>query len=429
MMSTQLPFRTGIFNNFQSLPSHMSTFIRSLSIAGYETVLCGRMHFNGPDQRLGFEKRLVGDLTPSLPALPKDVYGEALKATDFPGRAPIEKAGPGNSSVLQYDTEVTRAAIEYMETRTDPRPLCMVVGYYGPHCPYVAPPELYRYYKDNLPPPEEVSHEFRQNVHPAIQKWYRNRDIEEVSPEQVSRVRAAYYGMVEFLDTLFGRITEGVEKSLGIDDTLMVYGSDHGDTLGENGLFWKTNFYEGSARVPLVASWPAAIQGGRHVAEPVTLIDIGPTLIDFAEGPKLPVSDGKSLKGILLNTEKADSERAIISQLADVKGDSPSVMVRKREWKLVSHMGYDRPQLFNLAEDESEKNDRGSDESCRDIIDELTAELEQVWKEEEIQRIFAESSGHARLYKEWVRAVGAKGIEGEDWYGDISQNYILTEEL
>ena len=428
MLSAQLPSKTGVLNNFQALPSHMSTFARSLSIAGFETVLCGRMHFNGPDQRLGFEKRLIGDLTPSLPGLPKDVYGDALKAADFPGRAPIEKAGPGYSSVLQYDSDVTEAAIEYMSTRTDPRPLFMVVGYYGPHCPYVAPPDLYAYYKHCLPPAEEISSEFRRTVHPAIRKWYKNRDVENVSAEQISRVRAAYYGMVEFLDNLFGQVAGGVERNLGIDDTLLIYGSDHGDTLGENGVFWKTNFYEGAARVPLVCSWPAAIPITRHIQHPVSLMDVGPTLIDIAEGPQTPGSDGLSLKQVLLGSEEADPDRTVFSQLADVKGDNPSAMVRKRQWKLVSHIGYKQPQLFNLEEDPTEKNDLGDDHEHHSVREELLTELGSVWDETEIVRLHKESAEHARLYKEWVRVVGAKGIESDEWYGEVARNYLVPEE-
>lgn len=425
MLSSQLPHRTGVLNNFQALPSHMSTFVRALGIAGFETVLCGRMHFNGPDQRLGFEKRFVGDLTPSLPGLPKNVYGKALEAADFPGRAPIEKAGPGHSSVLDFDADVTAAARDYLHTRTDSRPLFMVVGYYGPHCPYVAPPDLYNHYKRILPPPSPVSPELRSNVHPAIQKWYQNRNVEDITTEQTANVRAAYYGMVEYLDGLIGQIIEAVSATIGSDDTLFIYSSDHGDTLGENGVFWKTNFYEGAARVPMVASWPAAFSRPRRIAAPVSLMDIGPTLIDLVDAPALPVCDGVSLRGALLGNEQPDSDRPVFAQLADVKGDSPSAMIRKGQWKLVTHVGYPHPQLFNLDDDPSEKNDLGANESFGTVRESLLQELGTVWNPEEMTRLHHESAEYARLYKLWVKAVGASPVESDEWYGDVTRNYLL----
>ena len=100
------------------------------------------MHFAGADQRHGFEKRLLGDMTPSFSHLPKNNYGEALRATDFPGPPPIAFSGAGNSAVLEYDKDLTAETKRFLEERTDERPLFLLVGYYGPHCPYVAPKEF-----------------------------------------------------------------------------------------------------------------------------------------------------------------------------------------------------------------------------------------------------------------------------------------------
>ncbi|HWU37435.1 MAG TPA: sulfatase-like hydrolase/transferase, partial [Candidatus Acidoferrum sp.] len=265
MLSALLPSRTGIFNNFQCLPSDKVTFAHCLSVAGYETVLCGRMHFIGPDQRHGFEKRLVGDIAPTFPGQPLAAFDEALKGTDFPGRAPIEKAGAGYSNVLHYDTDVNEAAIHYLKRKGTDRPVFLLVGYFGPHCPYVCPKDLFDHYLRTLPEPDEVTSEFRKTVHPAIQRWYANRKVEDITIAQTRRVRAAYYGMTEFLDRLIGKLLAEIENTLGLENTLVVYSSDHGDTLGVNGVFWKTNFYEGSVRVPLVLSGPGIGSRGRRL--------------------------------------------------------------------------------------------------------------------------------------------------------------------
>ena len=425
MLCGQLPSRTGVLNNFQALASHMATFVHSLSLSGYETVLCGRMHFNGPDQRHGFEKRLVGDLTPSLPGLTKDVFGDALRGADSPAPAAIEKAGPGNSAVLDYDADVCDAAIDFLSSRSDERPLFLLIGFFGPHCPYVAPPDLYEYYKQQIPTVETPSKQFRESVHPAIQKWYANRRIENVTADQTARVRAAYYGMVESLDSLIGRTTECIERNLNGEDTMVLYASDHGDALGDNGLFWKTNFYDGSARVPLIFSWPSMIPSGKRVSQPVSLMDVGPTLISSVSGLQLPNSDGVSIRNVLFNGEGLDPERAVFSQLGDVKGDTPSAMVRKGRWKLVSHLDYEHPQLFDIENDPKEIIDLGKEPKFSQVKEELLADLGAVWNEEHIRKLQAESAEHGRLYKEWVEKTNQKGIEDDEWHGDVTQNSIL----
>lgn len=77
-------------------------------------------------------------------------------------------------------------------------------------------------------------------MHPAIREWYANRGMEKVTPEDVRRIRAAYYGMVEYVDGLIGRILDVVKSTIGWENTIIIYGSDHGDNIGEHGLFWKT---------------------------------------------------------------------------------------------------------------------------------------------------------------------------------------------
>jgi choline-sulfatase len=428
MLSARLPSSTGIVNNSQALPSHLMTFVHSLSIAGYETVLCGRMHFNGPDQRHGFEQRIMGDLTPSFPGLPKaeQIWGSLL-GTQRPSRVSVEKAGAGYSSALQYDSDVADAAARYLADRTDPRPLFLLVGFFGPHCPFVAPPELYHDYRERLPPAAALSDELRKSQHPAMIEWRRIRGVENVSPEQVSRVRAAYYGMVEHVDHQIGRVLGAVESSVGLARTLLVYGSDHGEALGENGLFWKSNFHEGAVKVPLVVSWPSVIAPGTRVDAPVSLMDLGPTLIDLVGAPELPGTDGISLKGVLTGERSADTGRPIFSQLADVKGDRPSRMVRKRNWKLVHHSGYRDVQLFDVAKDPTEKIDRGLDADTRDLIAELVADLDAVCSEERLVRIHEESTRHARMFADWVKAVGQKGIAADEWSGDGRINHVITE--
>jgi len=423
MLSGQLPIKTGIFNNFQCLRSDRVTFVHNMSVAGYETVLSGRMHFNGPDQRHGYEKRIFKEVTPSYAHLPKNNFGETLKNADFPGPAPIKRAGAGNSAVLEYDKDLTEATINYLNEREESdRPLFLTVGFYGPHCPYVAPKELYDYYYEVLPDPEPMTKQRRGSMHPAVQQWYKNRRIEDVTVEETKRVRAAYYGMVEYLDDLIGKIISQIDKTLGLENTIIVYGSDHGDTIGVNGVFWKTNFYEGSVRVPLVFSCPGLIEKNVMIEENISLLDVGSTFIDYAGGPKLPKTDGISQLPVLKGETNNSQNRIIISQLADVKGDNPSIMIKKGPWKLVYHTGFEDVQLFNIDKDSIEKNDLGRDESYAMIREELYAEVMKYWDDSKIWKIYNENKLHDEIYKKWVISARVKGIE--EWYCSKDKNYL-----
>lgn len=424
MLSGRLPSETGIFNNFQCLRTDEVTFAHCLSVGGYETVLSGRMHFNGPDQRHGFEKRIFGDMTPSYAHRPKNNYGEALKHADFPGEAPIKRSGAGNSAVLEYDKELTDATVAYLrKPRSDQRPLFLTVGYYGPHCPYVAPKDLYDYYYNILPDPEPITEERRAAMHPAMQQWCRNRKIEDVTVEETKRVQAAYYGMVEYLDKQLGRIIETIDQTLGIENTIIVYGSDHGDTIGDNGVFWKTNFYEGSVRVPLVFSAPGLIQENVIVEENISLLDIGPTFIDYTNSPKLPETHGISQMPVLSGEAQNSNDRIIISQLADVKGDSPSIMIKKGSWKLVHHTDYNDVQLFNVAEDPKEKNDLGKDESFVTLREQLHSEVMHYWDENRVKDVYKRAKAHDEIYKKWVVSADVEPIE--EWFCSADKNYLV----
>lgn len=422
LMSGLLPTHNGVYNNFQCLRSDAVTFAHCISAAGYETVLSGRMHFIGPDQRHGYEKRLVGDITPTLLGVPMDAFDDELKGADFPGRTPIEKAGFGYSNVLAFDTAVADGAIEFLHTRKDDRPLFLTVGFFGPHCPYVCPKELYDYYYAKLPEPEEVSDEYRRSVHPSVQRFYKIRQIEGVTKEQTRRVRAAYYGMVEYLDRLVGEVVGEIDRVLGLDNTIIVYASDHGDNLGYNGVFWKSNFFDGSARVPLVFSAPGSFRGGRRERGIASLMDLGPTLVEYADGPSLPRSDGRSLLRVLEEKEDMDERRAVISQLVDVKGDEPSIMVRRENWKLIIHAGYEHCQLFNLDQDPLERKDLGREPLFEGVRNDLARETALCWDVEQVLRQKEEDARHREIMKMWAEKVSITKIE--QWQGAKKNNFV-----
>ncbi len=397
MLACQLPTKTGVFTNFQTLRSDRPTFVHGLTAAGYETVLCGRMHFTGPDQRHGYRERLVGDFTAVALGIDLEM-GELDGTTDQKGRVLI-KSGPGRSSVMAYDRDVTEAACRLISAHPKSQPLFATVGLYGPHCPFVCPRDLFAHYYETLPEPQPPS-AFAENAHPAIRKWFENRDMLDVPAEAVRRSRAAYYGVVELMDGYVGEILEAVEQHLGLEETVIVYASDHGEMNGEHGMFWKSNFYEGSARVPIIYHWPAQIAAGGRIDTPTSLMDLGSTFLSLAGASALPDPDGRDIAPVLTGKEPPDADRAVISILGDVKGDNPSAMVRKDCWKLVAHHDYAHPQLFDMAADPGENDDLGQDPEYERQRNELLFELGEHWDGKAVWDYVQGSRAHIEQIRE-----------------------------
>lgn len=424
LLSGLLPSKTGVFNNMQALPTNNATFVNALTVGGYETVLSGRMHFVGWDQQHGFEKRFVGDLTPCFVGADneQEIYGD-LKRSSGQNMTSIKKSGAGNSAVLDFDKNVTDAACAYLEERTDERPLFMTVGFYGPHCPYIAPKELYDYYYEILPVLPFFDLEKKQAMHPAIQSWYTYRDMEAITKDDVRRIRAAYYAMVEYVDGLVGQIIQKAKDTLGEENTLFIYGSDHGDNIGEHGLFWKTNFYEGSSHVPVVFARKGIIPAGGKVHGVTSLLDIAPTVLALTGSPALPEYDGQNLVSCLLGREKISDHREVVSLCSDIKGDAPSAMIRCGAYKFVQHAGFVDCQLFDLEKDPEERTDLGTDPDYSGIVDDFKHRMKKYWDPKSAQKDLEISKTHFSLMKRWFDMTKPE-IVGE-WRGDVTRNYLV----
>lgn len=424
MLTGMLPCHTGVYNNMQMLRSDQPTFVNALTVGGYETVLSGRMHFVGWDQRHGFEKRFVGDMTPSHIGADNEygIYGE-FKRSSGQNLTSINKSGPGNSAVLDFDRVVTDAACDYIRTRRDRRPLFMTVGFYGPHCPYIGPPDLFEYYYRLLPEMEPVTEGYRAGLHPAIREWHANRNLETVDPAVVRRIRAAYYAMVEYVDGLVGEIVSCAGSCLDLNNTLIVYGSDHGDNIGRHGLFWKTNMYDGSSRVPLGFSWKGRIPPGVRQKRVSSLLDIAPTLLSIAGCPGLPVCDGVDIAEYLFTGREFEAGRVVVSECSDIKGDKPSAMARDDRYKLVVHAGHEAVQLFDMEADRLEVNDLGRNPGYAERIAGLREHLYRFWTPEKARADLDVALKNFGIMRNWVEIVKPDPVD--EWFGDNKNNYLL----
>ena len=413
-MSGREPYELGAWMNQYTLPTSVPTFAHALGQAGYEVVLCGRMHFNGPDQRHGFQKRI-------FPEVGGPSVGQLVHTNQFV-RTSMEKSGPGRNHYLLYDRDCAEAARRFLEDYAyggDEKPLCLVVGFVGPHCPFVCPEREFEKYFDAVSVPTYTP-EYLDGRHPYSRRYAKSSLIDDLTEHEIRRTRAAYYGMIDFDDQQVGAILGTLEETGLAEDTAVIYTSDHGDLAGEHGLWWKMSLYEGSAGVPLIASWPGHFPEGRREAMPVTLADLAPTLADLGGAPEIP---GVRLEGFAdaLRSGRGDPDRAVFSELI---GDSvplpngpsggPSRMMRRGDWKCNYYHG-EPPELFNLAEDPDEMVNRAGDPACRAVLNGMLAEILREWDPEKVEGELREQ----RRVFDYIRAAPADptSLAGERWRG------------
>ena len=410
---SRMSFMTGqqcsqieVWTNGCYLGSDVPTFAHALGAAGYETVLCGRMHFVGPDQRHGFQSRPIGDVLGSFPggtympdlgSIPLSTTGQSYEATAV--------SGPGRTAYQAYDEDVTRTCCEWLAERSrsaDDAPWCVVVGYVLPHCPYICPKPLYDYYHDRVDVPT-VPAGYVDGLHPAVRAWREQRGVDRLTVEQARGARAAYYGLVEYHDRLVGRVLESLAATRFGPTTAVVCMSDHGDMAGEHGMWWKTNMYEGSVGVPMIWSWPGAFAQGREVSAVTSLVDLAPTLTELGGAQALPDAAGHSLVGFLRADEGTVPDWPDTAYSEIISG-RPVRMVRRGPWKLNHYHGYDRPQLLNLADDPGEFVDRADDASCAPVRDELQALALADWDPEWVEQTIARRRTDHELLSRWASA-------------------------
>lgn len=383
-----------VWSNGHMLDSRIPTFADALAEQGYQTVLCGRMHFRGPDQWHGFEQRLFGDfyditwegggeepytVGPVGGMLRGGAFGDlpdqlGVTQREFFGqnKGTVKAAAAGRTAMIAYDEQVTDHACAFLDNQEydDDRPLAMVVGLFLPHNPLVCPREQFDYYHDRVEVPK-IDPDWAANLNPGN---YRNRDrYIGLSEAEQRRGRAAYYGLVEVMDEQIGRLLDSLAASPLADDTMVIYTSDHGDMAGEHGLWMKSTFYEGAACVPMIWSWPGQIAAGTVDTRVNSLIDIGPTLADYA-GRTEPFASGRSLRPLLQDDQDVDWPDTAICE-----SSSRGCMIRHGRWKLSLYSGVDQPELFDLEADPNECHDLGGDPAYHDLCNRLLEQIRELW--------------------------------------------------
>lgn len=404
------PHENGVWTNQHILDTGIPTLAHSMGAAGYHPTLVGRMHALGPDQLHGYAERLVGDHSSNyIGGTPVD--RGVLNGTAGPDRVSLRRSGPGQNPYQVHDEYVTAAAIDLLNrlgiqkaAGQQAEPFSITVGFMLPHPPYVARRASYeRYHREMTMPTTQES--YKEVTHPHLRWWRQHTGIEQVSQEETIRARAAYWAMVADLDAMIGQILDAVRRNDLGEDLLVVYSSDHGDMLGEHGLWWKHVFYEGSVKVPLILSWPGVIPPAGRRTETVSALDLTATLLDALDAPALPSGNGQSFLGLLTGEASSWKNHAFSEYSSDEYGPPGGCyqrMIRQDEWKLIYYHGQ-APQLFNLAQDPHERVDRADDPGCQRIRRELTQRVLNGWDPEDVRAQMALKRAENQILRAWTQ--------------------------
>ena len=380
-MSGQLPSVTRVYDNAAEFASDIPTYAHHLRRAGYQTCLSGKMHFVGPDQMHGFEERMTTDIYPADFGWTPDYRkpGERIEWW-YHNMGSVTGAGIAEiSNQMEYDDEVAYHAtrkIYDLSRGNDARPWCLTASFTHPHDPYVARKKYWDLYNDCehlLPQVPAIPYD-EQDDHSKRILDANDRDNYTISDEQVRRARQAYFANISYLDDKIGEVIEALEATR--QEAMILFVSDHGDMLGDRGLWFKMSFYEGSARVPMMICSPDMEPG--LVETPVSNIDVSPTLCDLAGvsmDEVMPWTQGESLKPL---GQGGTRDTPVAMEYAAEASYAPLVCLRYGKWKY-TRCALDDDQLYNLDADPNETTNLAEVAAHQGTRDQLRAKSEARW--------------------------------------------------
>ncbi|NNE88206.1 MAG: choline-sulfatase [Silicimonas sp.] len=379
-MSSMLPSATGIYDNAAEFRADVPTFAHHLRRAGYATCLAGKMHFVGPDQMHGFEERLTTDIYPADFGWTPD-YRKSGERIDwwYHNMGSVSGAGIAEiSNQMEYDDEVAFLAgqkLYDLSRAQDDRPWCLTVSFTHPHDPYVARRKFWDLYEDcthlapEVPAMDYADHDQHSKRIFDANDW-RSYTITD---DHIARARRGYFANISYLDEKIGDLLQIVEDSR--QNAITIFVSDHGDMLGERGLWFKMSMFEGSSRVPLMIAAPG-IEPGR-IDTPVSTLDVGPTLAELA-GIDLSEIANWTQGTSLLPVAGGAPRGSVPIEYAAEASIAPIVALRDARYKLV-RCSVDPDQLFDVQADPHELANLATDPKHAEAYARLSSEAEKLW--------------------------------------------------
>ncbi len=373
-MTGKYVHQVGAWDNSSVLDSAIETFADHFDAQSVQTILCGKMHFIGSDQFHGFSRR-----EGPIPANPKG-DPSALRRHEIAARPDalrrFRDAGAGDSGILTHDEAAHEAAIRVLRelaAKRSRQPFMLVVGYVAPHFPLRIPERYYQlYWPGNVIKPNVPAGHLEQ-LHPVAKGLRTHFCADEITDEQLRCCIAGYYGLVTYLDERIGQLLATLDEVGLAEETMVIYTSDHGEMLGEHGMWWKCCMYEQAVAVPLIMRLPTRPPAGTRVSEIVELVDLYPTCAE-ALGVGCPDDlPGRSVLP-LARAEATGWKGLAFSEYHAHGTTAASYMIRRGPFKYVYHIGHS-PELYDLRNDPSEFHNVSNEMDYSHVIASLHAEL------------------------------------------------------
>ena len=262
------------------------------------------------------------------------------------------------SNQLDYDEEVLYKSKQYLFDHVRHKanqPFALTASFTHPHDPYNATKEFWDLYEGvDIPLPKTPAGP-QDKLDPHSQRILKIVDLfgKVIPEERIIAARRAYFAACSYVDYQVGQLLKTLKDCGFADNTIVVFSGDHGDMLGEKGLWYKMNWFEASSRVPLLVHYPKKY-APKHVKENVSTMDLLPTFVDFINGslePSLPL-DGVSLLPYIEGSDGPKPDTVIGEYMGEATL-SPVVMIRRGKWKFV-YSPIDPPQLYDVEADPEE---------------------------------------------------------------------------
>ena len=374
------------------------TWVSLLNRAGYRCVNVGKMHTNPPEERFGFhERHVVENKDRASPTIPfyLDQWDKALwiRGRRKPSRVTYRERSDYRDCLgaftwelepdLHPDTFVGNLACLWLERYPGQEPFFLQIGFPGPHPPYDPTADVLEpYMRRDLPAPIRDGIDAQPRPLRQLRERHMADDhdavvhLENPTAEQMHRQRAHYYANVTMIDTAVGKIVDALERRGVLENTVIIFASDHGDCLNDHGHSQKWTMYEQSVHVPAIACG-LGVRANRRIDDVVSLMDLGPTILDLA-GVAVPGwMEARSLAGYLRG-EDVPKRDCVFSEHANDKllqGTRLMTMIRKDRFKLVHFIDCPEGQLFDLAVDPQETVNLWDDPGHASTRAELVADI------------------------------------------------------
>lgn len=371
--SGQYAHRTGHWDNAIAYSGTPRGWGHQLQDADIPVTSIGKLHYRSAEDDAGFDEMII-------PMMIKDGVGmiwASIRHEDerlsFPGRMLGPEIGSGESSYTTYDRTVTAKSIEWINNNADAdKGWCLYIGLVAPHFPLVCPQEFYDLYRDMPLPPAKLHPNDGYERHPwvAAQNNMGDNESQFVDAEERDRAFRAYYGLVSWVDHNVGQIITAIDAAGLTENTTIIYTSDHGDNVGARGMWGKSNMYEESAAIPMIAAGPNIPHG--ECATPVSLLDLAASIpANFG----LPISDEVNGTPIeVIAAHPYDDQRVVFSEYHAAGAVTGAFMLRKGAYKLIHYVGFE-PELFDLDTDPEETINLANNPAYEHIKADLYREL------------------------------------------------------